>query len=145
MKRIFLLLCFGIICSIAVYAPERKTLTIEIKPPIKPYEAITNAVAMVESNMDDNAYNRIEKATGRYQVRPIRLKDYNKRTGSHLKLKEMYNPLKAEKVFLYYAMQIGYQDPEKIIRCWNGGERGMKKKSTKEYYKKVRKVLEMSK
>jgi len=136
MKRLLLLLCFGILTLVAG-SPPNYTLTIATKPPIRPYEAITNAVAIVESNNNPLAYNSSEQATGLYQVRPIRLRDYNKRTGSRLKLKDMYDPLKAKQVFLYYAMQIGYQNPEKICREWNGGERGMKKRSTKAYYKKV--------
>ena len=48
------------------------------------------------------------------------MKDYNRRTGSHYKLKDMYNYEISEKVFLYYAEQIGPYNLGKIARNWNG-------------------------
>jgi hypothetical protein len=96
---------------------------------------------MVESNNNENAYNSKENAVGLIQIRQIRIADYNRKTGRGYKLKEMYDPIKSKSVFMYYAVEIGADNPEKIIRCWNGGDRGMKKRSTIAYYKKVLKYL----
>jgi predicted chitinase len=55
----------------------------------------------------------------------------------------MYDPIKAKSVFMYYALQCRPDEIERITREWNGGDRGMKKRSTKKYFKKVQKYLEM--
>lgn len=109
---------------------------------IRPYEDIWQAVCIVESSNNPLAHNVKENAVGIAQIRQVRINDYNRRTGEHYKLKEMYDPAKAKSVFMYYAMEIGENNAEKIIRCWNGGENGMKKRSTKAYYYKVRRYLQ---
>jgi hypothetical protein len=91
---------------------------------------------MVEGNCDTLAYNPAEKAVGYFQIRPIRLIDYNKRTGHKYRLKDMYDYKTSKEVFLFYADQIGYQDPQKIARSWNGS--GWK---TEIYWKKVKVYL----
>jgi hypothetical protein len=136
MRRICIMIIL-IFSGLAGYSPGHRVINIHLKEGINPYEHIAYAVAMVESNADDKAYNKKEKAMGRFQVRPIRLKDFNKRTGKHYTLNDMKDPAKAKSVFLYYCFQYHYNDIESISRCWNGGERGMKKRSTKKYYQKV--------
>jgi predicted chitinase len=54
----------------------------------------------------------------------------------------MYDPNKSKEVWFYYANQFYPTDIESITRCWNGGDRGMKKRSTKKYYQKVLKMME---
>jgi len=120
MKKRLILLCFGLLVSIAGYSPQHKTLTIAIEPPIEPYKALWDAVSMVESTMDSMAYNASEQATGIVQIRPIRLKDYNTRTGSRLRLSEMYNTQISKEIFFYYATKYHYTDYETIARRWNG-------------------------
>ena len=64
------------------------------------------------------------------------MKDYNRRTGSKYKMKDLFNYEISEKIFLYYAEQIGPHDFEKISRKWNGsGPR------TIHYWKKVKKYI----
>jgi soluble lytic murein transglycosylase-like protein len=142
MKRLILLLCFGILVSIAANPSYENVIYIPFSPPLTPYEALSRAIGTVESKNDPNAYNSRENAVGIYQVRPIRLDDYYQRTGKRYELNEMYDTIKAKKVFLYYALQYHYSETERISREWNGGERGMKKQSTKSYYKKVKVYLE---
>ena len=89
---------------------------------------------MVECGLDTLAYNPIEDAVGYFQIRPIRLRDYNKRTGSTYRLEDMYDYHKAEKVFLYYAKMI--KETDLIIRRWNGSG-----PMTYEYLKKVKKYM----
>ena len=66
------------------------------------------------------AYNPLEEATGIFQIRPIRLKDYNIRTGSNYQMKDLYDYKISEQIFLYFADQVGPYDLEQIARRWNG-------------------------
>jgi len=131
----FLLCC----SSLAGFCPENKTIPMIMdgRGIFKPYEPIRRAVGIVESNLNPKAYNKAENAVGMYQIRQIRITDYNRRTGKSYTLEEMYDPIKSEEVFMYYARQIGWRNEEKIIRCWNGGPNGMRINQTKVYYQKV--------
>jgi hypothetical protein len=128
-----LMLFVLLLVAVRVFAPASKVLYIVQAEAIKPYERLAFAVGMVESHCDTLAYNPVEQATGYFQVRPIRLRDYNQRTGSHLKMKDMYNYAKAKRVFMYYARD---GDLERIARSWNGSG-----KKTIEYWNKVKKFL----
>jgi len=130
-----LMLFVLLLCTVRVLAPTDRRLYIAQAEGIQPYERLKHAVGMVESHCDTLAYNPVEKATGFFQVRPIRLLDYNQRTGSHYKLADMYNYKKAEKVFMYYARD-GCLDLERIARRWNGSG-----KKTIDYWNKVKKFL----
>jgi hypothetical protein len=118
------------------FAPSNGLLFIIDSPPIEPFKPLIYAVGKVETNFDTLAYNPIEKAVGYFQIRPIRIKDYNKRTGSNYTLKDMFNYETSEKIFLYYASQIGPYNFERIAKNWNGsGPR------TIYYWKRVKKYL----
>lgn len=141
MKTLFLITVFLLLCRVLL-APGSKTFFIEKAKEINPYKRIINAIGKVESGHDTLAYNPFEQATGFFQVRPIRLKDFNQRTHSHLTMKDMFSYSKSEAIFLYYARQIGWQNPEKISRCWNGGmEKGMKYRQTAKYWDRVKQEL----
>lgn len=122
-------------------APESKAVFIEQGKAINPYDRIIKAIGWVETRHDTLAYNPFEEAVGYFQVRPIRLIDYNKHTGDSLELGDMYHYRIAEKVFMYYALQIGFRDPERIAREWNGGNRGMKYKQTVKYWERVKEAM----
>jgi len=55
------------------------------------YDKIIQAVVRVESRGNTLAYNLEEEATGAFQIRPIRLLDYNRKTGKNYKLEDCYN------------------------------------------------------
>jgi hypothetical protein len=114
-------------------APPVNALYILQAEGINPYKRLIFAIGMVECNCDTLAYNPVEQATGYFQIRPIRLRDYNQRTGSNYKLADMYDYQKAEKVFMYYARD---GDLEHIARSWNGSG-----KQTLTYWNKVKKFL----
>jgi hypothetical protein len=97
-----------------------KSVTIFELAPIEPYKQIAFAVGMVETKGDTLAYNPIEKAAGIFQIRPIRLIDYNKRTGSSYSRNDLFNYEISEKIFLYFADQVGPYNLEHIARRWNG-------------------------
>jgi hypothetical protein len=119
MKKLLLLILFGVLSHIA-YAPKNKCMYIARGVVIEPYGTISKTIALVESSNNPLAYNKTEKAVGLYQIRPIRLRDYNEKTGSNYELKDMFDPVINKKVFLYYATKYRYNDYESIARDWNG-------------------------
>lgn len=119
--------------SLSAAAPDTKVMFIFASDPVDPYERLVNAIITVESKGDTLAFNPVEQARGAFQIRPIRLKDYNRRTGKNYKAKDCYNLQTSKEIFLYYAKRIGYPDYEKIARSWNGSG-----KSTLDYWKRVR-------
>jgi len=135
MKKMVGIICMSLF-SLNVFAPETKALLIEPAPSVNPFGRLIYAIGMVETKLDTLAYNPEEEAVGYFQIRPIRLLDYNIRTGSSYTMSDMYDYSIAEKVFLYYASQIGPYNKEKIAKKWNGSGA-----MTRIYWKKVRKHL----
>jgi hypothetical protein len=88
--------------------------------PVEPYKQLIYATAMVESGRDTLAYNPLEEAVGIFQIRPVRLVDYNRRTGNKHNRHDLYDYKISEEIYLYYASQIGPYNFEKIARSWNG-------------------------
>ena len=116
-----------------VFAPTDKTIILAEGERLAPYESIWRAVCLVESSGNRLAHNIKEDAVGIAQIRPIRIKDFNRRTGKHYKHSEMYDTTKAKEVFLYY---FNIYDIDKSIRKWNGS--GVK---SYEYLAKVKKLI----
>jgi hypothetical protein len=134
-KKILSFIIFSLLASFA-FAPSNELILIVKNPPIEPFRSLIHAVGMVETSHDTLAYNPIEEAVGFLQIRPIRVEDYNRRTGSNYTLNDVYNYRISEKIFLYYASQIGPYDFERIARNWNGS--GAK---TFQYWEQVKKHL----
>jgi hypothetical protein len=118
------------------FAPSWESLVIIDTPPVEPFKQLINAIGMVETKYDTLAYNPVEEAVGYFQIRPIRVKDYNERTGSNYTKKDLFDYKISEKIFLYYASQIGPNNFERIARNWNGSG-----KSTIQYWRQVKKFL----
>ena len=131
MRYIFIFLF--LLLSANMKAPEDNSLIIPAGVVIAPYESIWRAVTLVESSGNRFAYNRAENAVGIVQIRSIRIKDFNTRSGKRYKLIDMYDTVKAKEVFLFYCKG---RDFDKIVRDWNGS--GYK---TYEYLNKVKKHL----
>jgi len=106
--------------TLTLKAPSDEAIRIVKTEPIQPFKQLIYAIGSVECSFDTLAYNPQEEATGYFQIRPIRINDYNKRTGSDYTLNDMFDYYKAEKVFLYYASQIGPYDIERVAKSWNG-------------------------
>lgn len=126
-------------------APDSKSIAILEATPIRPYEGLSKAIDIVETNCDPFAIgdrNLKEWSYGIKQIRQIKLDDYFRLTGIRYEVTDMFDPVKADEVFIYFAHKIGPYDFERIARVWNGGSgKGMKLASTKTYYLKVQKVL----
>lgn len=134
-KRIILLKVL-LSFSLVALAPSRTTLTISVPQPVEPYRKLINAIGNVETKFDTLAFNPDEMAVGFFQIRPIRLNDYNKRTGNNYTIKDLYNYRVSEEIFLFYADEIGPYNFEKIAKNWNGS--GPK---TLYYWEKVKKLI----
>ena len=118
------------------FAPVSNSMVIFASQRVEPFRMLISAIGMVETKFDTLAYNPEEEAVGYFQIRPIRVRDYNERTGSSYTSSDMYDYEISEKVFLYYASQIGPNNFEKIAKNWNGS--GIK---TIRYWKNVKKYL----
>ncbi len=115
------ILCFILITfSLKVSAPCIRSWSVLVPEPVRPYKQLAFAVGMVETKNDNMAFNPREAAAGIFQIRPIRLIDYNKRTGSTVARKDLFDYETSEKIFMYYAEVIGPYNLELIARKWNG-------------------------
>lgn len=101
------------------------------------YSRLINAITTVESQNNNLAFNFKESARGPFQIRPIRLREYNYRTGKNYQEWDCYNFDISKEIFLYYTKGRSY---EVIARCWCSGEAGTKKAS-EGYWLKVQDVL----
>jgi hypothetical protein len=128
----FLLLLF----SLKVSAPSARSLAVLEQAPVKPYEQLSFAVGMVETKGDTLAYNPLEEAVGIFQIRPIRLIEYNRRTGSTYTRKDLFNYEISKQIFLYFADQIGPHNFELIARKWNGSGH-----LTSSYWERIKRYL----
>jgi hypothetical protein len=131
-RKILLLVSFLLIAARAS-APGLSVIFIFASKPVDGYERLVKAVIMVESSGDTLAFNKTEEAFGAFQIRPIRLLDYNQRTGKNYTNKDCFNLKISKEIFLYYARKISYCDYQSIARSWNGSG-----KSTLEYWEKVK-------
>lgn len=140
MKRLILLLCFSVISGVAVSPHTGNYIYIEQAMPMRPYEAIWEAICQVESGGNPRAIgdkHLKNKSYGIAQVRQDRLDDYYKQTGIRYTTDDMFDTTNSKSVFMWYAMQYHYTEIEKISRNWNGGPKGYKKPSTLKYYRKI--------
>jgi hypothetical protein len=131
-----ILAVFFLLFTTRLLAPSIKVGCILASEPENPYERLVKAVVQVESLGDTLAFNLDEEAIGAFQIRPIRILDYNQRTGSNYKLENCSNYELSKKIFLYYAHRTGFHDFEKIARNWNGSG-----KTTLDYWEKIKKYL----
>jgi len=131
-----LLMIFFIVLPARAAAPGYKALWLFQAHTVNVYDKLIKAVVRVESWGDTLAFNPAEEALGAFQIRPIRLKDYNQRTGNNYKIEECYNYEFSKEIFLYYAMLTLHTDYETIARNWNGSG-----KATLDYWKKVKSHL----
>jgi len=122
-QRIILFACI-LSYSYKAFAPSSDSFVIFENKPIEPYVNLIHAIGKVETNHDTLRYNPEENAVGYFQIRPIRVEDYNIRTGSHYRPEDMFDYKISEKVFLYYANKIGPYDLRQIAMNWNGSGPG---------------------
>ena len=127
---------FLLLLVFKVFAPAGKSLVIVATNAEEPFKRLINAIGMVETKFDTLKYNPVEEAVGYFQIRPIRLLDYNNRTGSKYSLNDLFRYDISEKIFLYYATEIGPYNFERIAKNWNG-----KGRETIHYWNHVKRYL----
>jgi len=146
MKKLLIIPLLGL-CSYVSYEPVQLT-------PIKPIETkpierteLIQALIMVESSGNNSAYNEKEDAVGCLQIRRVMVKDVNrilKQQGKdkQFKLKDRWDCDKAVEIFETYTNYYHPEaDNETIARVWNGGPKGHEKQSTKQYWDKVQRHI----
>jgi soluble lytic murein transglycosylase-like protein len=101
---------------------------------------IINAVIYIESRGNNFAIGAANDL-GCLQVTPIRLRDYNQRTGSNYKSRDLFSREISIEIFTYYAKKIGVYNFEEIAKCWNGGPNGYKIKATEKYWTLIKEQL----
>ena len=158
--RNFSIILIGLLCT-SVNQPEQMLYEIErlpieeikiehkeeINPIVRDLEDLIEAMVWVESKGDPKAFARRENAAGVLQIRPIMVNEVNrilniKKDDRFYTLDDRWNEEKSIEMFYvfvdYYHKDSSY---EEIARCWNGGPKGLQKKQTKRYWKKVQNTL----
>ena len=129
-----------------------KELTVETTPmilkiPDRDISDLVAAMIQVESQGDPSAFAKGENAAGILQIRPIMVNEVNRLlhkfdSEKFYTLDDRWDEKKSIEMFYiiynYYHKDSSY---EEIARCWNGGPKGLQKKQTKRYWKKVQKEL----
>lgn len=134
MKKIFLII-LGLMYYLSANPTNQLKIDIFITKveAIKPYDKIWNAVCQLESRSNPKAYNKKEQATGIAQIRPIRLKDFNQRTGKEYTINDCFNVEISREIFMYYASKFNPDDVGNIAKDWN-------KCKNNTYWNKVEKI-----
>jgi len=137
MKAIILIIF--LMLPVKAIAPTDNKIYI-IQRGIDPIEVLWGIMCEVESS--GNPWEFIIDSNGKYSVgiamiQQSRVNDYNKLTGKDYALEDCFDPAVSKEIWYYYADAIGY-DPERISREWNGGPKGMQKKSTLMYWKLIK-------
>jgi len=102
-------------------------------------EQIVKAIALQESSGDSTMLNKVEDAVGYLQIRKIMVREVNRLTGSHYTYEDRWSKTKSIDLFIKYNEVVNPEwDLEKACRLWNGGLSGMRKESTKWYYREVK-------
>ena len=118
----------------------KPTYTLDVEPLIQ-------AMIMVESEGNDSAYHKGEKAAGCLQIRPIMVREVNRildiqKSELEYTLEDRWS---REKSIEMFHIVNGYHNKnstyEEIARAWNGGPNWFKKSLTKRYWKRVQKQL----
>tara|TARA_B100001564_G_scaffold118223_2_gene98434 strand:- start:3438 stop:3968 length:531 start_codon:yes stop_codon:yes gene_type:complete len=124
-----------------------ETVPMILKVPERDISDLIHSMIQVESEGNPNAYAKREEAVGVLQIRPIMVNEVNRLlhkfdSDKFYTLEDRWSETKSIEMFYviynYYHKNSSY---EEIARCWNGGPKGLQKKQTKRYWKKVQKEL----
>jgi hypothetical protein len=132
MKKTILLILF-LLTITQLRAPEYKTLYIEEPKPIELYAPLIDAITWVESKHGKYIWNPLEGAVGWFQIRQVRVDDYNKKINAKYKLDDFYDYNLSKEMFLYYTKDRSF---EIVAKEWNGSG-----KMTINYWKLVKQKL----
>ena len=109
-------------------------------------DLLLEAMIIVESNGNDSCIgdrNLGRPSVGCLQIRPIMVREVNRilrkqKIKKKYTLNDRYSRKKSIEMFYIWRDYHHSEDSDEVIaRCWNGGPKGWKKKSTKYYWVKV--------
>ena len=109
-------------------------------------DLLLEAIIVVESNGNDSCIgdrNLGRPSVGCLQIRPIMVREVNRilrkqKIKKKYNLKDRYSRKKSIEMFYIWKDYHHSEDSDEVIaRCWNGGPKGWKKKSTNYYWVKV--------
>ena len=124
-----------------------KTIPTILRVPDRDISDLVGAIIQVESKGNPKAFAKGENAAGILQIRPIMVNEVNRLlhkfdSEKFYTLDDRWDEKKSIEMFYviynYYHKDSSY---EEIARCWNGGPKGLQKKQTKRYWKKVQNTL----
>jgi hypothetical protein len=116
--------------------------TPSLPSPISRICAVVAAMEKVESGGNTLAFNEYEQAAGILQIRPIMIREINRRCGTNYTNKDCFDANLATIIFIRLQLLTNPDlCPEKAARIWNGGYRGAEKVSTVKYWNKVKRVM----
>ena len=126
---------------------EKELIFYEPKTIGETIDEILDAIISVESSGRNNAYNASEDAVGCLQIRQTMVNDVNrilKRQGSNLiySYEDRWCREKSIEMFNIFINYYNLNTAEAIARGWNGGPRGIDRKSTLNYWEKVQDYLD---
>lgn len=116
MKKMMLTILLTTI-TLMLPAPGVRSFMVIKDEPINYYEPLIKALTWVEVRDGHDLYNEIENAVGWFQIRQIRVDDYNKRLGTNFVLTDFYDYDLSREMFLYFARGKSY---EQAAKNWNG-------------------------
>ena len=109
-------------------------------------KTLVDALILVESAGNPNAFNKKENACGCLQIRPIMLREVNRILRKQNEDKRFTKEdrwdcgLSQEMFYIWRNYHHENSSNEVVARNWNGGPRGYKKQSTEHYWHKVQKA-----
>ena len=112
------------------------------------------ALIQVESSGNDSCVgdrHLIIPSIGCLQIRPIMVREVNRilkkqKDTLRFKYKDRWSRKKSIQMFYIWKDYHHADDSDEVIaRCWNGGPKGYKRKSTIDYWNKVNRLLKLRK
>lgn len=126
-------LCFATVLSTPIV---KRDLSLN-RIPLKLEDTWMISIMDVESNRNPKIKSNGD-AVGILQIRPIMVKDLNKKEGyRRFTLSDRRDSLKSVEMFKCFLRHYNVCSLEQASRKWNGGPTGMEKRSTVPYYNKV--------
>ena len=117
---------------------------------LQPIDTLVAALIHVESRGNENAVGDRHlgnPSVGVLQIRPIMVREVNrilkrKKSDKRFKLKDRFSREKSIEMFrIWQSYHLPNSSDEVIARCWNGGPKGWKRKSTLHYWNKVQREI----
>jgi len=101
------------------------------------------AVCWHESKNNPRAYRKVEDAAGIGQIRPVMVAECNRLQKARVfTLAQRFDPLLSFEMFRIHSLAHAPNGtPEQWARLWNGGARGLRKKSTVGYGRAIVRLM----